>query len=105
MSEPAVFVLIRDGQKRYFADRWANAFLFREILWGPDELERWLTDDQEIDDWTDEACGGVVVDYDNRSWSGPVMRGCWRFLESNSPMTSCCKHLGLDSISNSLSAA
>lgn len=72
MSEPAVFVLIRDGQKRYFADRWANAFLFREILWGPDELERWLTEDQEIDDWTDEASGGVVVDYDNRKlvWSG-----------------------------------
>ena len=72
MSEPAVFVLIRDGQKRYFADRWANAFLFREILWGPDELERWLTEDEEIDEWTDEASGGVVVDYDNRklTWSG-----------------------------------
>lgn len=72
MSEPAVFVLIRDGQKRFFADRWANAFLFREILWGPDELERWLTDDEEIDEWTDDVAGGVVVDYDRRklTWSG-----------------------------------
>jgi hypothetical protein len=72
MSEPAVFVLIRDGEKRFFEDRWADAFLFREILWGPDELERWLTESEEIDDWADEASGGVVVDFDNRRmvWYG-----------------------------------
>ena len=93
MSEPAVFVLIRDGQRRYFADRWANAFLFREILWGPDELERWLTESQEIDDWTAEASGGVVVDCDNRKlvWYGDeAMLECsGRYGASSSIRSSC----------------
>ena len=72
MSEPAIFVLIRDGQKRYFADRWAHTSLHREIAWGPEALETWLVADEEIDDWSDEASGGVVVDFDNQrmTWHG-----------------------------------
>lgn len=72
MSEPAVFVLIRDGQKRYYADRWASVFLFREILWGAKDLEKWLVEGEEIGEWTDDVSGGVVVDFDARklTWSG-----------------------------------
>ena len=64
MSEPAVFVLIRDGQKRFFADRWAAAFLFRELIWGSEALIQWLSQSEEIDELIEEASGGVVVDYD-----------------------------------------
>ncbi len=72
MSEPAVFVLIKDGEKRYFSDRWANAFLYREILWGPEELERWLTDGEEDEYFVEECSGGAVVNYDTRelTWCG-----------------------------------
>jgi hypothetical protein len=72
MSEPAVFVLIRDGKKSYFGDRWASVFLYREILWGPDEFEKWVTQLEQLDDWTDDVSGGVVVDFDRRKliWSG-----------------------------------
>ena len=34
MSEPALFVLIRDGKKSFYVDRWAGAFLFREVPTG-----------------------------------------------------------------------
>lgn len=72
MSEPAIFVLIHDGQKQYFADHWAHSSLHREIAWGPEALETWLAADEEIDDWSDEASGGVVVDFDNQRmvWYG-----------------------------------
>ncbi|MGI9471504.1 MAG: hypothetical protein ACR2NZ_08235 [Rubripirellula sp.] len=72
MSEPAIFVLIRDGDIRYFQDRFANVFLFRDLLWGPEALERWLSESDEIDDWTDDVVGGVVADIDRRRlmWHG-----------------------------------
>ncbi len=72
MSEPASFVLIRDGQKRYFADRWANCFLFRELVWGSDSLENWLAAGEELDEWFEDADGGAVIDYDRSQliWYG-----------------------------------
>ena len=72
MSEPAIFVLIRDGDRRYYQDPFAHMFLFRELLWGPDALERWLCEGEEIDRWTEEAIGGAVVDFDRRIlvWHG-----------------------------------
>lgn len=72
MSEPAIFVLIRDGNTRYYGDRWAFTHLFRELVWGPEDLETWLTHGEEIDDWSDEVSGGVVVDFDQKrlTWMG-----------------------------------
>lgn len=72
MSEPVVFALVRDGTQRFFADRWAAVFLFRELLWGPTELETWVTQLTEIEAWDEDCCAGVVVDYDRRKllWFG-----------------------------------
>lgn len=72
MSQPAIFVLIRGGDRRYYQDPFAHMFLFRELLWGPDALERWLCEGEEIDRWTEEAIGGAVVDFDRRLlvWHG-----------------------------------
>jgi hypothetical protein len=72
MSEPAIFILIRDGQPRFFADRWASVFLHREILWGPEEFEAWATAHEELDAFEEDCAGGVAVDYDQRRlwWCG-----------------------------------
>lgn len=71
MSEPAMFGLIRDGQARFYGDRWASVFLHREILYGPDDFEAWVTQLEELDEW-DECCGGAVADYDRKRlvWQG-----------------------------------
>ncbi|NUQ63343.1 MAG: hypothetical protein HUU20_12760 [Pirellulales bacterium] len=66
MSEPAVFGLIRDGQPRFYGDRWAVVFLHREILFGPDDFEAWVTQLEELDEWSDECSGGAVADYDRK---------------------------------------
>ena len=66
LTEPAVFVLIRDGRKRYYADRWASVFLFREILWGAQELQRRLTAGEETGEWTDDASGDDSRDVNRR---------------------------------------
>ena len=72
MSEPAIFGLIRDGQTRYYADRWAVVFLHREIMYGPDDFEAWVTQLDELDYWEEECCGGAVVDFDRKKllWCG-----------------------------------
>ena len=73
MSEPAVFVFIRDGEKRAFGDRWAGATLFREIFWGPDALEVWaLSLNRVEDDELDDFETGAIVDFDANTmkWSG-----------------------------------
>ncbi|MFG0255302.1 MAG: hypothetical protein ACF787_09425 [Rhodopirellula sp. JB053] len=75
MSEPAVFVVIRDHEKRFYYDRWAHVFLYRNLVWGPDALDSWLAGEQPQDedgDWFAESCGGVVVDHDRRTitWDG-----------------------------------
>jgi hypothetical protein len=72
VSEPAIFVLIRDGKKSFYMDRWAAVFLHREIFWGPDELEKWVSQRDQVDEWTDDVSGGAVVDFDRRQlvWTG-----------------------------------
>ncbi|NLX95808.1 MAG: hypothetical protein GXY83_06500 [Rhodopirellula sp.] len=72
MSEPAIFGLVRDGQTRFYADRWASVFLHREILFGPDDFEAWVTQLEELDEWSDDCCGGAVADYDRKrlTWCG-----------------------------------
>lgn len=72
MSEPAIFGLIRDGETRYYADRWAVVFLHREIMYGPDDFEAWVTQLDELDYWEEECCGGAVADYDRKKliWCG-----------------------------------
>jgi len=42
MSEPAMFALVRNGEARFFANRWAGALLQREVMWGPDDFEKWV---------------------------------------------------------------
>ncbi|MCA9241383.1 MAG: hypothetical protein KDA37_14340 [Planctomycetales bacterium] len=72
MSEPAAFALIRDGKRRFYTDRWASATLRREVLWGPDDFEAWVSQFEQLDEWAEECDGGAVVDFDNRKliWSG-----------------------------------
>ncbi len=77
MSEPVVFCLIRDGHKRFYADRWASVFLHRELLFGPQDFEAWVTqleDMEEDDEWSDEFSAGAVADYDRKKliWRGDV---------------------------------
>ena len=74
MSEPAIFVFVRDGVKKRFADRWAGAFLTRELMWGPEALEQWVSqfdvlenDDEDVHDYDSP----VIVDYDNRTLTWP----------------------------------
>jgi hypothetical protein len=64
MSEPAIFVFVRDKVRRFYLDRWAGVFLFRDLIWGPTQLEDWARQTTELDDWTDDIDAGVVVDYD-----------------------------------------
>lgn len=65
MSDPCVFVLVRDGNKTIYADRWAGALMQREILWGPAALEEFAT---QLPDAPADELGhkeqGVRVDYD-----------------------------------------
>ncbi|NOZ41226.1 MAG: hypothetical protein GXP24_13520 [Planctomycetes bacterium] len=72
MSEPAIFALIRNGETHYYADRWASALLRREVLWGPEDFEAWVTQFEQLDEWDEDCDGGAVVDFDKRSmlWSG-----------------------------------
>ncbi len=74
MSEPAVFALIRDGETRFFADRWAGALLCREVMWGPQDFEAWILQHQPLDEWDDECIGGALIDFDRKLclWSGDL---------------------------------
>ncbi len=66
MSEPAAFAIIRDGQKRFYGDQWASAMLHRDLVWGPEAFEAWITTLSELDEWYGDVEGGVVVDFDRR---------------------------------------
>ncbi|MEX2113808.1 MAG: hypothetical protein WD845_11520 [Pirellulales bacterium] len=71
MSEPAIFALVRNGKTRYFADRWANALLRREVMWGPEDFEAWVLQFEPVEAWDEDCEGGAVVDFDRRAlaWS------------------------------------
>ena len=73
MSEPAAFAIIRDGQKRFYGDRWVGALLHRDLVWGPEAFETWLLTLSELDEWYDDVDGGAVVDFDRRrlTWCTP----------------------------------
>jgi len=75
MSEPAVFVVIRDGEKRVYHDRWAHMFLYRHLLWGPESLDQWLAEEDEDGEFDFDICGGVVVNFDEKRllWDGDDM--------------------------------
>lgn len=66
MSEPATFAIIRDGQPRYYGDRWASTTFIRELVWGPEALETWAMTLTELDDWESDFISAVVVDLDQR---------------------------------------
>lgn len=60
----AYSVLIRDGQKKYYADVWGT--LYRDLIWGPEAYEEWLKQGQEMEDEPEEISGSVIVDFDRR---------------------------------------
>ena len=60
----ALFIIIRDGQRRCYEDRWA--FLYRELLWGAEDLETWLAQGEETDYEPEDLSGGVVINFDKR---------------------------------------
>jgi len=65
MTDPCVFIIVRDGNKRIYADRWAGALMQREILWGPEALEEFAIQLSEADaDELGHQERGVRVDYD-----------------------------------------
>lgn len=65
MSKPVAWsVLIRDGQRRCFEDIWVT--LYRELLWGPEAFEEWLTEGEEIDWEPEELSGVAIVDFDTK---------------------------------------
>lgn len=57
-------MVIRDGQKQCYEDRWASPC--RELLWGADDLEEWLAQGYETDYDPEELSGGVVLNFDSR---------------------------------------
>ena len=69
MSEPATFAIIRDGQRRYYGDRWASTSFIRELVWGPEALETWVMTLTELDDWESDFVSAVVVDFDQRKFT------------------------------------
>lgn len=71
MCGPANLVLIRGGHSSYHQDLWAAHFLYRELVWGPDDFENWVMQRDPVDRWDQDAGAAVVVDYDERKllWS------------------------------------
>jgi hypothetical protein len=67
MSEPAMFALVRDGEARYFANRWAGALLQREVMWGPDDFEQWILQFEPFEEWDGDCDSGAVVDFDRQT--------------------------------------
>ncbi|MCO8120732.1 hypothetical protein NHH03_03210 [Stieleria sp. TO1_6] len=64
MIEPAMIALIRDGETTLFRDPCGSALFARNLVWGPNALEKWLRQRNPVDEF-DTACdAGVVVDYD-----------------------------------------
>lgn len=65
MSRSVIYsVLIRDGQKRCFADVWGT--LHRELFWGAEAFEGWLSQGEETEDEPEELSGAVIVNFDRR---------------------------------------
>ncbi|MEX0792077.1 MAG: hypothetical protein WD045_03015 [Pirellulaceae bacterium] len=77
MCGPANLVLIRGGHPSYHQDTWAAYYLYRELVWGPDDFENWVMQRDQVDRWDEDAGAAVVVDYDQRklfwsAWSGTL---------------------------------
>lgn len=72
MSQSALFVLVRGGDRRYYFDPLGFQYLYRDLVWGPEAFEDWAMEADEIDDWDENVDGGVVIDFDARMlvWSG-----------------------------------
>lgn len=72
MSEPVIFSIIQDGQPRHYFDRWGGVLLFRNLVWGSEAVQAWIAEQEEIDEWSDDVAGGIVVDCDRRQlvWCG-----------------------------------
>jgi hypothetical protein len=49
-------------------------YLHREIVFGPDDFESWVTQLEELDEWSPEGSGCAVADYDRKRlvWHGDV---------------------------------
>ncbi len=60
----AYCVLIKNGEKRKFEDAWAH--LKRELIWGPDVLEAWLEEGEQIDWEPEDVDSAALVDFDNK---------------------------------------
>lgn len=81
MCGPANLVLIRGGHPSYHQDPWAAHYLYRELVWGPDDFENWVMQRDPVDRWDHDAGAAVVVDYDERkllwsTWAG-VLDDIW----------------------------
>lgn len=72
MSEPAIFGLVHNEERRFFADRWASIFLYRELVWGPQEFDAWVTSHEELEEYDEDCAGGAIVDHDAKRlvWLG-----------------------------------
>lgn len=73
MIETAVFALIRDEQTTIYREPFGAALLSRNLVWGSDALEEWLSTRNAIDDFDYDCEAGVVVDYDAKAilWYAP----------------------------------
>ena len=67
MSKSGVFAFQRDGQLSVFVNGWASAFLFREVVYGPEALEQFASHCESVDPdeskWLEKA-DGIWVDFD-----------------------------------------
>ena len=64
MIEPAMFALIRDGQTTLFNDPCGSAFFARNLVWGQEGLEQWLSRREPVDQFDPESQAGAVIDFD-----------------------------------------
>lgn len=66
-------VLKRDGRERRFEDVWAT--LFRELLWGPEAYEEWISHGEEID-WEPEDLSSIaIIDFDTKTLAWGEIEG------------------------------
>lgn len=92
MSSVSAFLLIREGDRSLYLDRWA--MIYRELLWGPAALVEWLEHDETYEDEPEDLDGAVIVDFDAKElqWSGmsefespQVQKSYQRLLENAWP--------------------
>ncbi|MCA9139791.1 MAG: hypothetical protein KDB00_23625, partial [Planctomycetales bacterium] len=67
MIQPAMFALIRDGQTTLYSDNGGADLIARNLVWGHDALERWLTDRQPDHQFDTDCSAGAVVDFDAKA--------------------------------------